>query len=59
MAGASAKPTARPAGRRASADLVSETSQPYTMYTCNDYEQNARWAEYCKMMQDLKLGILT
>lgn len=24
---------------------------------CNDYEQHVRWAEYCKMMQDLELGI--
>lgn len=26
---------------------------------CNDYEQHVRWAEYCKMMQDLDLGIPT
>lgn len=26
---------------------------------CNDYEQPIRWAEYCKMMQDLGLGIPT
>ncbi len=26
---------------------------------CNDYEQHLRWAEYCKMMQDLELGIPT
>ena len=29
---------------------------------CNDYEQHvrwARWAEYCKVMQDLELGIPT
>lgn len=26
---------------------------------CNDYEQHIRWAEYCKMMQDLELGIPT
>jgi hypothetical protein len=24
---------------------------------CNDYEQHVRWAEYCKMMQALELGI--
>jgi putative SOS response-associated peptidase YedK len=24
---------------------------------CNDYEQHVRYAEYCKMMQDLELGI--
>ena len=24
---------------------------------CNDYEQHVRWGEYCKMMQDLELGI--
>lgn len=24
---------------------------------CNDYEQHIRWAEYCEMMQALKLGI--
>lgn len=24
---------------------------------CNDYEQHIRYAEYCKMMQDLALGI--
>lgn len=24
---------------------------------CNDYEQHVRWAEYCKMMQNLELGI--
>jgi putative SOS response-associated peptidase YedK len=26
---------------------------------CNDYEQQIRWAEYCKMMQALELGIPT
>lgn len=26
---------------------------------CNDYEQHVRWAEYCKMMQALDLGIPT
>lgn len=26
---------------------------------CNDYEQHVRWAEYCKMKQDLELGIPT
>ena len=26
---------------------------------CNDYEQHVAWAEYCKMMQDLALGIPT
>ncbi|MBN8956155.1 MAG: SOS response-associated peptidase [Rhizobiales bacterium] len=26
---------------------------------CNDYEQHVRWAEYCKMMQDLALDIPT
>jgi len=25
---------------------------------CNDYEQHIRYAEYCKAMQDLELGIL-
>ncbi len=29
------------------------------MNMCNDYEQHIRWAEYCKMMQDLELGIPT
>lgn len=24
---------------------------------CNNYEQHVRWQEYCKMMQDLELGI--
>lgn len=24
---------------------------------CNDYEQHVAWAEYCKMMQELELGI--
>jgi hypothetical protein len=24
---------------------------------CNDYEQHVAYAEYCKMMQDLELGI--
>jgi putative SOS response-associated peptidase YedK len=24
---------------------------------CNDYEQHVRWADYCKMMQALELGI--
>jgi hypothetical protein len=24
---------------------------------CNEYEQHVRWAEYCKMMQNLELGI--
>ena len=26
---------------------------------CNDYEQHVRWAEYCKMMQMLEVGIPT
>ena len=26
---------------------------------CNDYEQHVAWAEYCKMMQRLELGIPT
>jgi putative SOS response-associated peptidase YedK len=26
---------------------------------CNDYEQHVRWAGYCKMMQELELGIPT
>jgi putative SOS response-associated peptidase YedK len=26
---------------------------------CNDYEQHMRWAEYCKMMQMLEVGIPT
>jgi len=26
---------------------------------CNDYEQHVQWAEYCKMMQALELGIPT
>ena len=26
---------------------------------CTDYEQPVRWAEYCKMMQELELGIPT
>jgi putative SOS response-associated peptidase YedK len=26
---------------------------------CNDYEQHVRWAEYCRMMQALELGIPT
>lgn len=26
---------------------------------CNDYEQHILWAQYCKMMQDLELGIPT
>ena len=26
---------------------------------CNDYEQHIRWAEYCRMMQALELGIPT
>src|ERR1700730_15665889 len=26
---------------------------------CNDYEQHVTWAQYCKMMQDLALGIPT
>ncbi|UXN66589.1 SOS response-associated peptidase family protein (plasmid) [Phyllobacterium sp. A18/5-2] len=26
---------------------------------CNDYEQHIRWAEYCDLMQALKLGIPT
>ena len=29
------------------------------MCMCNDYEQHVRWTEYCKMMQDLELGIPT
>jgi len=24
---------------------------------CNDYEQHIRWAEYCALMQALKLGV--
>lgn len=26
---------------------------------CNDYERHIRWAEYCRMMLDLSLGIPT
>jgi hypothetical protein len=26
---------------------------------CNDYEQHIAWAEYCKLMQALELGIPT
>jgi putative SOS response-associated peptidase YedK len=26
---------------------------------CNDYEQHVAWAEYCKLMQELELGIPT
>jgi putative SOS response-associated peptidase YedK len=26
---------------------------------CNDYEQHVRWAEYCRLMQALELGIPT
>ena len=26
---------------------------------CNNYEQHVRWQEYCKMMQNLELGIPT
>lgn len=26
---------------------------------CNDYEQHVAWAEYCKMMQALELGMPT
>ena len=26
---------------------------------CNDYEQHVAWAEYCKMMQKLELGVPT
>jgi putative SOS response-associated peptidase YedK len=26
---------------------------------CNDYEQHIRWAEYCRMMQALELGVPT
>jgi hypothetical protein len=25
---------------------------------CNDYEQHVTWAAYCKLMQDLALGII-
>jgi putative SOS response-associated peptidase YedK len=31
----------------------------YMGLMCNDYEQHIRWAEYCRMMQDLALGIPT
>jgi hypothetical protein len=24
---------------------------------CNDYEQHIRWAEYCRIMQALELGM--
>ena len=26
---------------------------------CNNYEQHVRWQEYCKMLQNLELGIST
>ena len=26
---------------------------------CNDYEQHVRWAEYCRMIQAVELGIVT
>jgi putative SOS response-associated peptidase YedK len=31
----------------------------HNRWMCNDYEQHVRWAEYCKMMQELELGIPT
>lgn len=31
----------------------------YVLPMCNDYEQHIRYAEYCKMMQDLALGVPT
>ena len=42
--------TAKPA-------LASVVERPYIREMCNDYEQHVRWGEYCKMMQDLELGI--
>src|SRR5580704_1874726 len=42
--------TARPA-------LASVVDRPYIREMCNDYEQHVRWAEYCKMMEALELGI--
>ncbi len=33
--------------------------QRYKGRMCNDYEQHVRWAEYCKMMQALELGVPT
>jgi hypothetical protein len=29
----------------------------YSPSICNDYEQHVLWAEYCKMIQALVLGI--
>jgi hypothetical protein len=37
--------------------LASVVDRPYIREMCNDYEQHARWAEYCKMMQALELRI--
>ena len=31
----------------------------YLSPMCNDYEQQIAWAEYCKMMQALELGVPT
>ena len=37
--------------------LVAGSAPAYLGVMCNDYEQHAAWAEYCKMMQALALGI--
>jgi putative SOS response-associated peptidase YedK len=37
--------------------LASVVDRPYIREMCNDYEQHVRWAEYCKLMQALELGI--
>jgi putative SOS response-associated peptidase YedK len=37
--------------------LASVADRPYIREMCNNYEQHVRWADYCKMMQALELGI--
>ena len=39
--------------------LVPARAPDYLGAMCNDYEQHVTWAAYCKMMQDLALGIPT
>jgi len=37
--------------------LPTAGARAYIRKMCNDYEQHARWAEYCKIMKSLELGI--
>ncbi len=50
---------ASPAPQGDAHPLSAISPMTHNRWMCNDYEQHVRWAEYCKMMQELELGIPT